>query len=73
METNEDLLFEKSEKSLKQTNSNYIVANILKDRYIKVYLINKTDKIKILKEGENNIEIDLINQIVNLHQNYILN
>jgi len=72
LETNEELLIDKAYKALEKTKSDYIVANILSERYNKVYLVNNIEKITIFKENSNNIEERIVDKIVELHNKFIL-
>ncbi len=71
LETNEVLLMDKTQKALDKTQSDYIVANILQERYDRVFIVNKDEKIIILKENLKNIEEALIKKLIDLHYNYI--
>jgi len=71
LETNEDLLMDKTFKALDKTKSDYIVANILQERYDRVFIVSKTEKITILKENLSDIEQGMIKIIVELHSRYI--
>lgn len=64
---------EKTCKALDKTKSDYIVANILQERYDRVFIVSKNQKITILKEKLNNIEQGMIKKIVELHDKYIYN
>jgi phosphopantothenate-cysteine ligase len=71
LETNEDLLMDKTYKALDKTKSDYILANILQERYDRVFIVNKNEKITILKDNMKNIEELIVKQIVGLHNKFI--
>jgi phosphopantothenate-cysteine ligase len=71
LETDEDLLINKSIKAIEKGKSDYVVANILQTRYDRVLIISKEEKIEILKESKKYIEENLVKSIISLHNTYI--
>lgn len=62
---------DKTNRALDKTKSDYILANILQERYDRVFIVNKNEKITILKQDLKNIEEAIIKNIVVLHEKYI--
>lgn len=71
LETNEEVLLEKTYKSLEKTKSDFIIANILQERYERVMIISKSEKMTILKDKMKSVEEGIVKQIIKLHEKYI--
>lgn len=62
---------QKTARAISKTKADYVIANILQERYNKVYVVNEHTKHVIIKEGEEAIEVPLIKLVIELHRNYI--
>jgi phosphopantothenate-cysteine ligase len=71
LETNEDVLIDKAKKALLKTSCDYVVANILQDRYNKATIVSGYEKIEVYKGEFENIEEILVKEIAILHNTYI--
>lgn len=68
------MLDKKCEEALIKNHPDCIVGNILSCRYLKVYVYEKSNKkIEIKKNGNTDIEIDLVGNLVKMHNEYITN
>jgi hypothetical protein len=67
-------LDKKCEEALLKNHPDCIVGNILSSRYLKVYLYETSNKkIEIKKNGETDIEVDLVRNLIKMHYEYITN
>ncbi len=75
LETNEDILLKKSYLAIEKTKSDFIVANILHERYDRLLILNNKEIFDIKKNELNlkEIEIGLVEKLINLHYLYINN
>jgi phosphopantothenate-cysteine ligase len=71
LETNEEILIEKSLKAITKGNSDYVIANILQTRYDRVLIISNEEKLEITKSSSKFIEENIVSKIIELHNNYI--
>ena len=70
LETNEEILEEKMETSLKKNHSDLVIGNILEKRYDEVTLKTKTETMRIEKV-KTKIEKEIVDQVVYLHDEFI--
>lgn len=73
LETDEEILLKKSYLAIEKTKSDFIVANILQERYDRLLILNNKEIFEIKKDVLNSKEIEnaLVDKIVNLHNLYI--
>ena len=71
LETDYNMLIDKSLKSIQKGKSNFVIANLLQSRYDEVLLISEKEQIKIKKDDSKYIEKDIITKIIELHNEYM--
>jgi len=74
LETNEEILLKKSYSAIEKTKSDFIVANILQERYDRLLILNSKEIFEIKKNEIElkEIEIGLVEKIVKLHDLFII-